>query len=74
MSMISVHFNDKDTRIIKEYAKAKNMIISALVRDAVLERIEDEINMQLFHDSKAAHCKQSKAITFDDMMNELGLE
>lgn len=74
MSMIFVRLNDEDVRIIKEYAKAKNMKISVLVLDAVLERIEDEIEMQLFHDSRAAYRKPSKAITFDDMMNQLDLE
>lgn len=74
MSMISVHFNDEDTRIIKEYTKAKNMTISVLVREAVLKHIEDEIDLQLFYDSKEVHRKQSKAINFDDMMNELDLE
>lgn len=74
MSMISVRLNDEGTRIIKEYTKAKNMTISALVRDAVLERIEDEIDLQLLNDSRPAHRKQAKVITFDDMMEELDLE
>ena len=74
MGMISVRLNAEDTRIIKAYAKAKNMTISELVRDTVLERIQDEIDLQLHHDSRAAHHKQSKSITFDDMMNELDSE
>ncbi|MCY1691420.1 DUF6290 family protein [Exiguobacterium sp. SL14] len=51
MSTISVRLDDQDTRLIKEYAKAKNITISTLVRDAVLDRIEDEIDLQLYHDS-----------------------
>lgn len=72
--MISVHLNAEDTRIIKAYAQAKNMTISELVRDTVLERIKDEIDLKLHHDSRAAHYNQSKAITFNGMMNELDLE
>ncbi|MCT4792651.1 MULTISPECIES: type II toxin-antitoxin system RelB family antitoxin [Exiguobacterium] len=48
--------------------------ISTLVRDAVLDRIEDEIDLQLYHDSMAAHRKKSEAISFDDMIKELVLE
>ncbi|AFS70341.1 type II toxin-antitoxin system RelB family antitoxin [Exiguobacterium antarcticum] len=74
MSTISVRLDDQDARLIKEYAKAKNITISTLVRDAVLNRIEDEIDLQLYRDSMAAHRKQSEAISFDDMMKELVLE
>ncbi len=54
--------------------EGKNITISTLVRDAVLDRIEDEIDLQLYHDSMAAHRKKSEAISFDDMMKELDLE
>ncbi|MGN7854292.1 type II toxin-antitoxin system RelB family antitoxin [Exiguobacterium sp. 22311] len=74
MSTISVRLDDQDTRLIKEYAKAKNITISTLVRDAVLDRIEDEIDLQLYNDSMEAHRKKSEAISFDDMMKELDLE
>lgn len=74
MSTISVRINDQDVRLIKEYAKAKNSTISTLVRDAVLDRIEDEIDLQLYHDSMATHRKKSEAISFDDMIKELVLE
>jgi len=74
MSTISVRLDDQDTRLIKEYAKAKNITISTLVRDAVLDRIEDEIDLQLYHDSMAAHRKKSEAISFEDMVKELDLE
>ncbi|MEK4649542.1 DUF6290 family protein [Exiguobacterium sp. FSL W8-0210] len=48
--------------------KAKNMTTSALVRDAVLERIEDEIDLQFLPDLKATYRKQLKKITFDEVM------
>ncbi|MCQ4090546.1 type II toxin-antitoxin system RelB family antitoxin [Exiguobacterium sp. LL15] len=74
MSTISVRLDDQDTRLIKEYAKAKNITISTLVRDAVLDCIEDEIDLQLYHDSMTTYRKKSEAISFDDMMKELDLE
>ncbi|OAN10102.1 type II toxin-antitoxin system RelB family antitoxin [Exiguobacterium undae] len=74
MSTISVRLDDQDTQLIKEYAKAKNITNSTLVRDAVLDRIEDEIDLQLYDDSMVAHRKQSKALSIDDMKKELDLE
>jgi len=74
MSTISVRLDDQDTQLIKEYTKAKKITISTLVRDAVLDRIEDEIDLQLYDDSMAAHRKQSKALSIDDMIKELDLE
>ncbi|MBF8153181.1 ribbon-helix-helix protein, CopG family [Exiguobacterium sp. TBG-PICH-001] len=74
MSTISVRLDDQDIRLIKEYAKAKNITISTLVRDAVFDRIEDEIDLQLYYDSIAADRKNSEAITFDETMKELDLE
>jgi len=71
MNTISVRLDDQDTQLIKEYAKAKNITISTLVRDAVLAHIEDEIDFQLYHDSMAAHRKNSEAISFDHMMKEI---
>ncbi|MFP7279262.1 DUF6290 family protein [Exiguobacterium indicum] len=68
MSTISVPLDDQDTRLIKEYAKAKNITISTLVHDAVLNRIEDKIDLQLYHDSMSAQRKKSKTISFGDMM------
>ncbi|WP_133208730.1 MULTISPECIES: type II toxin-antitoxin system RelB family antitoxin [Exiguobacterium] len=73
MRTISVRLDNEDARLIKEYAKAKNITISTLVRDAVLDRIEGEIDLQLYHDSMSAHRKKSEVISFDDMMKELDL-
>jgi len=45
--MIAIQLNDKEINLTKEYAQAKNMTIFALVRDAVIERIEDEMMIKL---------------------------
>nr|WP_251135523.1 DUF6290 family protein [Exiguobacterium sp. s192] len=39
--------HDQDIRLIKEYVKAKNITISASVRDAVNESIEKDIDLIL---------------------------
>ncbi|KNH35617.1 type II toxin-antitoxin system RelB family antitoxin [Exiguobacterium acetylicum] len=74
MSVITIRLNDKEIHLIKEYAKAKGIMISALVRETILDRLEDDIDLQLYRDAKEAHENQSKALSFDDMMKELELE
>lgn len=74
MGTISVRLDEEDARLIREYAKTKNLTLSTLVRDAVLERIEDELDLKLYHEAMNAHRKQPEAISFDDMMEELNAE
>lgn len=74
MSMITIRLDDKEIHLIKEYAKAKSITVSALVRNAVIDRIEDDIDRQLYRDAKEAHENQSEALSFDDVMKELELE
>ncbi|WP_114571946.1 type II toxin-antitoxin system RelB family antitoxin [Exiguobacterium flavidum] len=74
MSTISLRLDDRDERLIKEYAKAKNISLSALFRESVLEKIEDDLDLSLYHDAMRRHKEKSESISFDDMMKELDLE
>ncbi|MFK3985787.1 MULTISPECIES: type II toxin-antitoxin system RelB family antitoxin [Exiguobacterium] len=74
MSTISVRLDEEDARLIREYAKTKNLTLSTLVRDAVLERIEDELDLKLYYEAMNAHQEHSEAISFDDMMKDLNLK
>lgn len=47
MRKISIRLHDQDIRLIKEYAKAKNISISASVWDAVNESMEEDIDLIL---------------------------
>lgn len=48
---ISVRLTDEDSRLFKKYAEMNNMTISDLVRQAILERIEDEYDLQLYYEA-----------------------
>ncbi|NLV52086.1 MAG: hypothetical protein GXY64_02315 [Bacteroidales bacterium] len=51
---ISVRLNKAETEIIKKYAEFKGMTVSDLVRQSVLERIEDEHDLATYHKAMAA--------------------
>ena len=42
---ISVRLNEKDTKLIQTYAKMHNISLSDLIRNAVLEKIENEYDL-----------------------------
>ncbi|GEN50039.1 MAG: DUF6290 family protein [Alkalibacterium thalassium] len=71
---ISLRMNDKEEALIREYAKAKNISVSSLFRESVLEKIEDEIDIELYDKAMAEHLKEDQSISFEDMMNELDIE
>ena len=45
---ISVRLSEKDTELIKSYAEINNMSLSDLVRIAVLEKIENEYDLECY--------------------------
>ena len=64
MSTISIRLDDQDAQLIKEYAKANNITISTLVRDVVIDRIEGEIDLKLYHDSMTTYRKKIRSNLF----------
>ena len=70
---ISVRLNDKDTDLIKAYAKLNNISISDLVRDAILEKIEDEYDLQCYYDAMEEFKKNPKTYTTDELKQMMEL-
>ena len=52
---ISLRLNDEDTMLIKKYAELNKMTVSELIRQAVLERIDDEYDLQVYEQAIAEH-------------------
>ncbi len=45
MATISLRLSDEDYKLIREYVKANNLNMSNFVRESVLYRIEDDLNL-----------------------------
>ena len=71
MGTISLRMDEEDEKLIKEYAKTKNITVSSLFRNAVLEKIEDEIDMDLYHIAMKQHIAIPQVVSFDEMMKEI---
>ena len=71
MGTISLRMDEEDEKLIKEYAKTKNITVSSLIRNAVLEKIEDVIDMDLYHIAMKQHIANPQVVSFDEMMKEI---
>lgn len=66
--------NEQEEKLIKEYAKLNNISISELFRSSVLEKIENDIDLKLYHQAMAEHRDTPNDISFDEMIKELDLD
>ena len=72
MSTISVRISEKEDVLIRKYAELHNMDLSTFVRQAVIEKIEDEYDLTLFN--KVWDEEQNKErISHEEVKRELGL-
>lgn len=70
MGTITLRLREDEERLIKEYAKTKNITVSALFRDTVLEKIEGEIDLELYHAAMKQHIENPQSLTFEEMVND----
>lgn len=70
MSIISLRVDERDDKLIRDYAKMKKSSVSDLVRNAIIEKIEDEIDVENF-DRVLERMETTHSL--DDVKKELGL-
>ena len=70
---ISVRLNNEETKLIKAYAEINNISLSDLIRNAVLEKIEQEYDLETYKKSIKEYEENPKTYTLDEIKKELGL-
>ncbi|WP_203333544.1 type II toxin-antitoxin system RelB family antitoxin [Planococcus beigongshangi] len=70
MATISLRVDDRDSKLIRDYAKMKKTSVSDLMRNAIIEKIEDEIDLENF-DRVLETMDQTYSL--DEVKKELGL-
>lgn len=70
---ISLRLNDEDTMLIKKYAEINNVSISELFRQAVIERIEDEIDLATYKEAMNEYQADPVTYSHDEVKKMLGL-
>jgi RHH-type rel operon transcriptional repressor/antitoxin RelB len=72
MGTISLRLNDRDDMLIRKYAELHNMDLSTFIRQAAIEKIEDEYDLTLFNKVWDEEQNQER-ISHDELKRELGL-
>lgn len=70
---ISLRLSNSETELIKSYAKLHGVTISDLFRQAVLDKIEDELDLQAYNKSMEEFRKDPTTYTQEEVEKELGL-
>ena len=70
---MSVRLSEEDSNLFKRYAAMNGISVSELVRQSVMERIEDEFDLRLYEKALAEYEKNPKTYTHEEIGKELGL-
>ena len=71
---ISLRLSDEDTLLIKKYAELNRLSVSDLIRQTVMERIENEYDLEVFDKAMAEYKNNSVTYSLDEVERELGLQ
>ncbi|HUM85646.1 MAG TPA: DUF6290 family protein [Lachnospiraceae bacterium] len=70
---ISLRLSEDDTVLFKKYAEMNGITVSEMVRQAVIERIEDEYDLKAYEKAKEAYKMDSTTYSLEEAEKELGL-
>jgi predicted DNA-binding protein len=68
---ISLRLAEEDAKLFRSYASLHGITVSELVRQAVLERIEEEYDLQLFEEAMKKHRKNPVVFSHDEVCGML---
>ena len=70
---VSVRLSKQDEILIKKYAELNNISLSDLIRNAVIEKIEDEYDLKAYEQSLEEYKKNPKTYTVEEIKKELNI-
>ena len=68
---VSLRLNKEDEILIKKYAELKNMSLSDLFRNALIEQIENEYDLKTYKKAIEEYEKNPKTYTIEEVKKEL---
>lgn len=69
MPTISLRLSEKDDKLIKQYVSLHNITVSELFRNAVIDLIETEIDIEAYNQAVA---ESEATYTLEEVKKELG--
>lgn len=71
---ISLRLTEQETVLIKKYAELKKMNVSELIRQTVLERIEDEFDLRAYESAMEEYRKNPVTYSHEEVRKMLELD
>lgn len=71
--MISLRLSEREEQVIRTYAKLHGETISEFARKAMMERIEDFLDLQAYYEAMEEFKKDSTTYTLEEVREGLGL-
>ncbi len=71
---VSVRLNKEDEALIRNYAQMKNLSVSEAIRQAVMEKIEDEFDLKVYYEAMAEYQENPVTYTHEEVGKMLGLK
>ncbi len=71
---ISVRLSEDDSRLFRKYAELNHLTLSELIRQTVLERIEDEYDLTVYREAMEEFKKAPVTYTHEEMKQLLELD
>ena len=70
---ISIRLSESDSALIRKYAEMNKITISDLVRQTLLERIEEEYDIAEYEEAMKEYLDNPKTYSLDEVEKELEL-
>ncbi|WP_195539568.1 type II toxin-antitoxin system RelB family antitoxin [Eubacterium maltosivorans] len=71
---VSVRLNKEDEALIRNYAQMKNLSVSEAIRQAIMEKIEDEFDLKVYYEAMAEYKENPVTYTHEEVGKMLGLK
>ena len=71
---ISLRLNEQDGALVRRYAEVHGLTVSEVIRQSILERIEEEFDLQAYHAAKVSFEADPQTYSLDEVEKELGLQ
>lgn len=70
---VSLRLNKEDEMLIKKYAEIKKMSLSELFRNALIEKIEEEYDLECYKKAIEEYKKDPTTYSLEEVKKELGM-
>ena len=64
---ISIRLNDKEEKLIKTYARKNNISISKLIRKTLIEKIENEYDLECYEKAIKEYKQNKKTYSLEEV-------